>query len=162
MPAGRPRKPRKVKERQGTLRASRDVEPEAQIAPGIPECPETLSAGAKQEWRRVCSDLRDAGLLSKVDRCALAIYADNWSRWMEALEVLKVSPLVVETLNGSLIQNPHLGILNRAQDKCGKFLAKFGMSPADRASIPASATKPPKKTSPGGKPDKAKVVGFFE
>ena len=49
---------------------------------------------------------------------------------MDALEVLKQSPAVIETVNGSLIRNPHLAILNQAQDRCGKFAAKFSMSPA--------------------------------
>ena len=152
---------------QGTLQPCRDKKPELQMPPGMPDCPDELTDGAKAEWRRVCKDLYGGGLLSKVDRSALAIYCDNWDRWMTALQVLKVSPAVVETLNGGLIRNPHLGILNQAQDKCGKFAAKFGMSPSDRASITAI---PPedlpkgarKKTGAKGKPDKRKVVGFFE
>jgi len=164
MVMGRPKKPRVVKERQGTLRPHREKKPEAQIAPGMPECPEALTDGAKEEWCRVCKDLYDAGLLSKVDRGALAIYCDNWDRWMVALEVLKTKDAVIETPNGSLIRNPHLAILNQAQDKCGKFAAKFGMAPADRASITA---RPPEEESAKkgkrGKPDKAKVVtGYFE
>jgi len=107
--------------------------------------------------------------MTRIDRTGLAAYCDNFDRWIIASEVLKQSPMAAETMNGSLMQNPHLGILNRAQDKCLRFMAKFGMSPADRAMIPASSVVPLEdrgkaeaKTSARGKTVGNTVVGFSE
>jgi phage terminase small subunit len=41
---------------------------------GSPTCPRHLSREAKVEWRRITRELKHLGLLTKIDRAALAIY----------------------------------------------------------------------------------------
>jgi len=47
-------------------------------------CPRFLSPSAKDEWRRISPELSRLGLLTQVDRSALAIYASAWGDYVTA------------------------------------------------------------------------------
>jgi len=101
----------------------------------LPRCPDHLSETAKREWRRVAGELYDAGLLTGVDRAALAAYSQAWGRWVEAEEKLTKTGAVIKTSNGNPIQNPYLAIANRAVEQMYKFAVEFGMTPSSRSRI---------------------------
>ena len=120
--------------------------------PGIPAVPAHLSNEAKVEWGRIASQLNDIGLLTQVDRAALAAYCQAWADWVEAEEQLRrygkvvKSPVktvtrrsggaeVTETSGGFPMQSPFLSIRNRALEIMHKFLTEFGMTPAARSRI---------------------------
>src|SRR5919108_3560121 len=64
--------------------------------PGVPPCPSWLEGEARKEWRRITPELRALGLLTAVDRAALAAYCQSYARWRQAEEVLSRRGLVVE------------------------------------------------------------------
>ena len=105
-----------------------------------PTYPAFLSGQAKAEWRRICPELEALGLLSQVDRAALAAYCQAFGRWAQAekklAELGKMSPdqmaFLYKTTNGNLIINPLLSVANKAAEQMHKFLAEFGMTPASR------------------------------
>ena len=120
--------------------------------PGIPSVPAHLSDEAKVEWGRIASQLNDIGLLTQVDRAALAAYCQAWADWVEAEEQLRrygkvvKSPVktvtrrsggaeVTETSGGFPMQSPFLPIRNRALEIMHKFLTEYGMTPAARSRI---------------------------
>ncbi len=70
----------------------------------------------------------------------LALYCQAYGRWVEAEEEAAVHGLVVKTKSGMLIQNPYLGIANRAAKQTQELLVEFGMSPSSRTRV--SATPP--------------------
>ena len=70
----------------------------------------------------------------------LALYCQAYGRWVEAEQEAAVHGLVVKTKSGMLIQNPYLGIANRAAKQVHEFLVEFGMSPSSRTRV--SATPP--------------------
>ena len=62
----------------------------------MPTYPKFLPNGARAEWTRVAHRLYSLGLLTCLDRAALAAYCYNYDLWMTALEALKSEDMVVE------------------------------------------------------------------
>jgi len=103
--------------------------------PGLPDCPNHLSLEAKGEWARITDELAACGLLTRIDRAALAAYCQAWGRWVQAEQELKKTSLVVKTTAGNVIQNPYLSIANKAIEIMYRLLAEFGMTPSARSRI---------------------------
>ena len=115
-------------------------EHEPQPEPAVPECPEHLSAEAKREWERITAHLMRLGLLTEIDRAALAAYCQTYARWIEAEQHIAQLGLVVKApRTGYPIQNPYLPIANKALEHMRNFLTEFGMTPASRSRIIAGA-----------------------
>jgi P27 family predicted phage terminase small subunit len=106
---------------------------------GTPTCPKHLDKVARAEWRRVESELAASGLLTTVDRAALAAYCSAWSRWVNAEEsIQKFGAVIKSPKSGFPIQNPYVGIANTAMDQMRKFLVEFGMTPSSRSRVHAA------------------------
>ena len=139
MGAGRPAKPTALKRLQGNPGKRGLSKDEPQPEKRIPPCPKHLDGEAKKEWRRVTKELHALGLLTNVDRAALAAYCQNWSRWVKAEEELAKDDveLVLSTDKGYHHPNPWIGIANNAMKQMRVFLAEFGMTPASRSRVSA-------------------------
>jgi P27 family predicted phage terminase small subunit len=101
---------------------------------------------AKAEWKRISRELLSVGLLTEVDRSALAAYCAAFARWVKAEKELQNMPAVVKAPSGYPMPNPYIGIANTALDQMRKFLTEFGMTPASRSRIqvePASCDADP-------------------
>ncbi len=85
-------------------------------------------------------ELLSLGLLTSIDRAALAAYCQAWGRWVEAEEALKKHGVVVRSPNGFPIQSPYLAIANKARDQMRSMLTEFGMSPSSRSRVVAEPT----------------------
>lgn len=147
MKTGRKPKPTGLKVVTGNPggRALPKNEPKPKVR--IPTAPAHLSAPAKSEWKRVSKELYNLGLLSGVDRAALASYCQCYGRWRTAeAEIKKCAPkkgfqnggLLAVTSNGNFIQNPLVGIANTAMRDMMRYAAEFGMTPSARTRIEAS------------------------
>ena len=113
---------------------------------GIPKCPAHLDKAAKQEWRRVSAELIKLGLLTTVDRAALAAYCQSYSRWITAEENLAKFGLVLKSpKSGFPITNPYVAVSNRALDQMRKFAVEFGLTPASRSRL---SVQPPAPADP--------------
>jgi P27 family predicted phage terminase small subunit len=119
-------------------RAMNNSEP---LFTGIPTCPKHLDKVAKAEWKRVAGELAATGLLTTVDRAALAAYCSAWSRWVTAEEAIQKFGMVIKSpKSGFPIQNPYVGVANTALDHLRKFASEFGMTPSSRSRINVSST----------------------
>jgi P27 family predicted phage terminase small subunit len=128
---------------RGSWRAkTRQAKP--QPMKGAPPLPRWLSKEAKAEWRRIVPELLSLGLLTIVDRTALAAYCQAHAELVEATKVLDAE--------GRLLDVP---VFNRAGEQTGTtkkahpavrlqrdafarvklFLAEFGLTPATRARL---------------------------
>lgn len=103
--------------------------------PQIPACPRHLNGPARTEWKRISVELARMGLVTQLDRAALAAYCVAWGRWLQAENRLKRQGAVVKTVNGNEIQNPYLAIANRAMAQMKEFLLEFGMTPSARTRV---------------------------
>lgn len=145
---GPPKKPTALKLIQGTYRKDRVAgnEPKPEIA--IPAVPTELSGEAKEEWTRVSEELRQLGLLSRIDRAALAAYCECWADFIEATKKTVELGKVIKTAAGNVIENPYYTIKKRSAELMHKFLTEFGMTPASRTRIDASPLPADKPGNP--------------
>lgn len=120
---------------------------EAVLALAEPSPPPFLCDDAKVEWGRVCSVLFSAGLMTEIDRAALAAYCSSYGRWAKAERALgkmaEQDPqnyaLMIRTKEGNAIQNPLVGVANKAKLDMVRFAAEFGMTPAARSRVEAGS-----------------------
>jgi len=135
MPRGRKPKPTNLKLLEGTFRPDRANKNEPKPDPGIPDPPECLSPVALEKWKRITPELESLGLLTQIDGDALARYCQHYAIWVEAVGNVQEIGLVVKSKKGNPIQNPYLGIANRANDILAKLESEFGMTPSSRTRI---------------------------
>ena len=109
--------------------------------PVLPSPPGHLSDEAKREWKRVGELLDGLGLVSEMDRAALAGYCQAWGRWVEAENGLKTYGVVIKSPGGFPIQSPFFAVANKALEQMRGFLIEFGMTPASRSRVHASEAK---------------------
>jgi len=128
-------KPTALKRLQGNpgKRALNDSEPRPVAT--LPRCPSHLQGEARAEWRRVARGLHDAGLLTQIDRAALAIYCQAWARWVKAEGQIQRHGEVVKSAAGNVMQNPYLSIANRAMKQMQLMARELGMTPSARSQI---------------------------
>lgn len=144
-PPGRKPKPTRLKIVAGNPgKRALNLE-EAKVDLSQPPPPPFLNDDAKVEWGRVSSELYSAGLMTNIDRAALAAYCQAYGRWAEAERALakmaEKDPvnhgLLIRTSNGNAIQNPLVGIANKAHADVIKYAAEFGMTPSSRSRVKA-------------------------
>jgi P27 family predicted phage terminase small subunit len=100
----------------------------------------TLKGEGKREWRRIVPELERLGLLTLVDRAALAGYCQAWGRAVAAEKVLAEKGMVKETPNGYLQQRPEVSIAFKAWQAVRAFASEFGLTPSARSRL--SVAKP--------------------
>lgn len=61
-------------------------------------------------------ELYRMGVLTVVDRAALAAYCIAWAVMVQATEKLETQDLVIQTTFNNLVQNPWLQVRNRAME----------------------------------------------
>lgn len=131
-----------------------DVSKGPSMEASIPLAPDHLSQEAKKEWRRIIPDLVAAGLLSRLDRAALAIYCQSWGRLVLAEKALSArqrsaiesgedeaeAVLTQTTPTGFMRESAMFSAVCKLQADCSRYLASFGMSPASRSAVTAFST----------------------
>lgn len=140
------------------LRDNASKKPLSQLLDGvhpeveIPKCPQHLQSEARKEWRRVSVELEVLGLVSQIDRAALAAYCAAWSEVVycekKVAELNTNDPkgeagMIWDTPSGYKQMSVWLQIRNRAYDRMMKFAAEFGMSPSARSRVTASDNQLP-------------------
>lgn len=143
--AGRKPKPTHMKLLEGNpgKRALNKAEPKPQAK--IPPCPRHLSKEARKEWRRISKELLQLGLLTVVDRAALAAYCQAWARWIQAEEAMATDDfkMVATTDKGYAHVSPWFSVANAALKQMHSFLTEFGLTPASRSRV--TVAKPEEK-----------------
>lgn len=101
--------------------------------------PKWLDKTAKKEWRRVCKELEELGLLTNIDITALAIYCDAFSKLLQANSEIESRGMFVEYTNKAgatnIIENPAVRTANKYADIIRKMCAEFGLTPSARAKL---------------------------
>ncbi|MEX3690615.1 phage terminase small subunit P27 family [Paraburkholderia sp. BR14263] len=147
--------PTELKLVKGTLKPERRNWHEAKPRKGKPTAPAHLTGPARTEWNRLVDELHAIGLLTRIDRAALAAYCQAYGRWVEAeLAVARMAErdmltkgLMIKTTNGNAIQNPLVGIANKAMQDMVRYAVEFGMTPSSRAGIEAGVPGDDEKAS---------------
>lgn len=133
-----------------------DLQPEIET----PAFPKHLWPEARKEWRRLKPVLEANGLISLLDRSALALYCQAWAKlcWAEqmlarAMEAAAKGEadaiangtewaggdgVMVKGPNGGFTYSHYWVMANKHGDQVDKFLASFGMSPSSRGRVSPS------------------------
>lgn len=119
-------------------RALNKAEPKPTIPLGDP--PAHLSKDAIEEWDRVTGELVASKIATGLDVQALAAYCQAYGRWAEAERTLakmknEAGGLIIKTTSGNLIQNPLVGVANKAMADMVRYAAEFGMTPSARSRV---------------------------
>jgi P27 family predicted phage terminase small subunit len=104
-------------------------------APIKPDCPDWLLPEARIEWDRVADHLAQLGLLTIIDRAALAAYCQAWARWREAEEAISEHGVSSTTDAGNIVQRPEVSIARNYLNTVRQFATEFGMTPSSRGRI---------------------------
>lgn len=118
----------------------------------VPDIPRHLNAEARKEWKRVTVELAQLGLISKLDRAALALYCQAWGQMVLLEESLNADVrLCVEkggdishamsftTAKGYQGQSVKVQLINSLREQVNRYLAAFGLSPSSRGRVKASS-----------------------
>jgi len=139
---GRQKKPAALKIIEGNPGKKRI--PTEPIPPeGMPTLPEFLDDYAKTEWNRIVDGLYSMKVLAEIDQQVLAAYCTAYSRWRHAEDELQklsakggtIAGLVHKTISGNYIQQPLIGIANKAAGDMVKIASEFGIGAAARAKL---------------------------
>lgn len=160
MVPGPPGKPTKIKELEGNRGKRQLPTHEPNPTNAMPACPSFIKGAARKEWQRLAPELLILGLLTRVDRAALAGYCIAWGQLEEveqelarmkrsgrdlaklkkrnpAMKVDISNGMVSITSNGNAIIEPLLSVRKQAMEQMHKFLTEFGMTPASRTRVTA-------------------------
>ena len=93
------------------------------------------------EWNRITKQLMALGLLTEVDRAALAAYCQCWARWVLAEEAMRDPEHKMMTLtdSGYPVVTPWIGVANNAMKQMLRYLTEFGMTPASRSKVTSAS-----------------------
>lgn len=150
MPAGRPRKPTKLKVLEGN-RGHRKLTPEAEPEPmpGIPPTPTGMSAWGKRIWRDVTTELDRLNMLTTVDAGALEAAILGADQAHTADRAVRKFIARVNSGKASREDFYHLSVMNNVSKKGWNqykgFCTEFGLTPASRSRL--STDSAPAKTS---------------
>ncbi len=149
----------------------------------IPSPPKHLSVEAKKEWKRITPLLEELGLISGLDRTALALYCQAAGRLSELETAFNgmVARKVEEgmdyadavyhcsyavTPSGYAQQSVIVQLLGKHREQVNRYLMHFGLSPAARGRVqPSNYVQPtlpgidPKPESPASGFARFAVVG---
>jgi P27 family predicted phage terminase small subunit len=109
----------------------------------MPDPPDYINEVAKEEWHRLVKLLSKYGIITELDTTALTFYCEAYADWRRADEELKQpgQDIVMRGKGGSggMYRNPWFDIKQKCEQKIFKYLALFGLSPADRAKLDIDA-----------------------
>lgn len=129
-----------LKLRGSTLVTKRREQGEPKPRAGRPTCPTWLDVDAKAAWRQLVPELEAMGVLTRIDRNALARYCRTWARWKKAEAFIdkhgEMYPLKDESGQPRCFQQwPQVAIANKLSQQLTRLEQEFGMTPASRTRI---------------------------
>ena len=97
--------------------------------------PPHLDKVAADHWRAVAALIDEAGLLSRLDAPALALYCELYADYRHARDQVVEGGAVITAINGYRQKNPWYDIAVQCQKDMKYYLDKFGLTPAARSKL---------------------------
>lgn len=136
--ANRP-KPTRIKQLEGNPGKRSLNKKEPQPANKEPECPSFLTKYARIEFKRVCFELREMGILHSADTGVIACLAEAWADWRKAREEIAKKGRWTEekAMSGAIYyaHYPWMTLEKKAKADILKFSVELGLSPSARSRI---------------------------
>ena len=136
---GRPRKVIDISTGKiGKQKIKNRQEQEAKIKVGRDEieagAPEWLDERAAAEYNRVVEQAKSIDLFDNLDLSTLAVYADNYSRYVKCVGEMTKSGIVNEVGDRALV-SPYVVIADKAATQIQKCSTKLGLATTDRLKL---------------------------
>ncbi|MBR1728075.1 MAG: phage terminase small subunit P27 family [Selenomonadaceae bacterium] len=151
--AGRPRKvlamsTGKISKQKRQNRLEQEARIKIDRGELMKSAPSWLDEAAAEEYKRVVEEAGKIELFDNLDLTTLAIYADNYSRYMKAAENLNKQGSVIE-YEGKAAISPYVLVAEKAATQIMKCSAKLGLATTDRLRliVPTIEEKKPNKFS---------------
>lgn len=96
--------------------------------------PEWLDDVAREEFERVVREAGKIPMLDNLDRSVLAIYASNYSKFVDAEKNLQKYGPVVKA-NGMPMPSPYVNVSDKAAAKVLQCSSKLGLAVTDRLKL---------------------------
>ena len=108
--------------------------------------PEWLDEEARAEYSRVVEEAGKIDLLDNLDLSTLAIYADNYSRYIKCAKAMATGGIVVD-VGDRLFPSPYVVIADKAATQIQKCSTKLGLATTDRLRliVPTADEEKPSK-----------------
>ena len=132
------KKPAPIHKARGTFKPSRHGGPALPVE--IPDMPPDLPPTAQAVWKVIVRELEEAGIVSRIDRTALALLCESVWLYKEAMDDIHENGISSLTDKGNKIQNPAVGVRNKAWAQIVKLCQEFGMTPSARTGLHVSVT----------------------
>lgn len=142
MVSGRLPRPTKLKQLMGEKNKDRINTNEPEAPEGRPKMPSGLDTAGRVAWLALCDALEVLGILSTVDALALELYAETYSGYRHAHDMVKKHGMVIAN-DGKPKRNPYMTEVHQHKAELIKFNAEFGLTPASRSRIVAPAANAP-------------------
>ncbi len=113
-------------------------EPKPTVDPKM-QAPKDLTGDAAAEWSRLTKEFLRIGLVTTIDRGALAAYCSAYGRFLEAERKITELGAVVTDNNGIMRRNPWTMIQKAAVETMTQIGSQFGMTPATRPRLGRAA-----------------------
>jgi len=107
--------------------------------------PKDLDKVGRDEWNRISHEMRELGVITKMDETILFAYCDEFSTYKMAIKEMrkpKQKKLILLSPSGYPIQNPFLSIKRKSIQVLKGLASELGLSPASRSRVTAAPTKP--------------------
>ena len=144
----------------------------------VPSPPKHLGVEGRKEWKRITPLLEELGLISGLDRSALALYCQAAGRLAELETAFngQVSRLVDEgmdyadavykasysvTPSGYAQQSVIVQLIGKHREQLNRYLMHFGLSPAARGRVQASNYVQPTLPGIDPKPESKPSFAMF-
>jgi P27 family predicted phage terminase small subunit len=103
-------------------------------------CPDELSEEAKKEWCRLAPELERLGILTVLDRAALAALCEAWADLVWALAAIRQLGRTATTEKGYEHTTAAMQVKSQAVKQLKELSAEFGFTPAarDRVHFPGN------------------------
>ena len=143
----KPRKPTALRVLEGNPGHRPLPQNEPKPAAAIPDPPPHLHAYAVEKWNELAPRLAALDLLTDLDGAILGAFCDSYARWRIASEMIAAKAaadpesggLLITMPSGAVVQDPLVGIANKAMRDMCRYGAELGLSASARASFERAA-----------------------
>lgn len=101
----------------------------------VPAPPDHLSSRGKAHWRQFAADLVERELLTASDLIALAMLAQAWDDYLEALQDIEDNGATGTTDKGYEYARPSVQLRAQASATVLDLSKRFGLTPLDRVGL---------------------------
>jgi P27 family predicted phage terminase small subunit len=140
MKTGRKNKPTALKLIQGNP-GNRPINEEEPQPPKVfdPDPPDHFTNVEKAKWRALTRQLSACRVLTELDLDALEMYVTHWCTMNTALRDISERGKLLQSPRGGPVWNPSWAEYKQAAKIVQSLMSEFGMTPASRTGIVASA-----------------------